>query len=341
MTLTSTTVSPTETGHGWTGYIPTLADVFSARKAIRPYLKPTPLIESPSLSDRFGCRVLVKCESLNPTGAFKVRGGINLVSRLSEAERQRGVVTASTGNHGQSIAYAAQLFGVKAVIFAPEVANPLKIAAMQRLGAEIVQTGRDFDACFDAARIYAEERGAHFVHSSDEPDLIAGVGTYTLELLEEAPEVEAIFVPVGAGSGACGACIAGKGIKPDLEVIGVQAEGAPSFHTGWKERKLGIIPDSDTFAEGIATRQSFALPAAIMWDTVDDITLVSDAELKRSIVTLLEATHLVAEGAGAAALAGAWKQRHRFSGKTIAVILSGGNLTNDVLVQALTEERPW
>ena len=325
----------------WTGPIPTLADVFAARKRIRPYLPPTPFIASESLSEKLGFRLLIKCESLNPTAAFKVRGGINLISQLSPEQRERGVVGASTGNHGQSIAYAARLFGARATIFVPEVNNPLKVAAMRRLGAEIVATGEDFDAALAASVAYAEETGATFIHSANEPELIAGVGTYTLEMLEQEPGLDAIFVPIGAGSGACGACVAGKGIKQDLQVIGVQAEGSPSVFTAWKERRLTVIPKAETFAEGVATRATYALPLSILWDTLDDITLVSDAEMRRAIVSVLEATHLVAEGAGAAAIAAAWKRRDEFAGKTVGVVLSGGNLTNDGLMQALTEERPW
>jgi len=325
----------------WTGTIPTLADVFAARKRIRPYLQPTPFIESESLSEKLGFRLLIKCESLNPTSAFKVRGGINLISQLSDEQRERGVVGASTGNHGQSIAYAARLFGARATIFVPEVNNPLKVAAMERLGAEIVAVGEDFDAALAASVAYAEETGATFIHSANEPELIAGVGTYTLEMLEQEPGLDAIFVPIGAGSGACGACVAGKGVKPGLQVIGVQAEGSPSVFTAWKEGRLTVIPKAETFAEGIATRATYSLPLAILWDKLDDITLVSDAELRRAIVSVLEATHLVAEGAGAAAIAAAWKRRDEFAGKTVGVVLSGGNLMNDGLKQALTEERPW
>lgn len=327
--------------HGWAGTMPTLADVFVAQKMIRPYLKPTPLLNSEVLSERFGCRVLIKCENLNPTGAFKVRGGIYLVGRLDSEQRARGVVAASTGNHGQSIAYAARLFGVKATIFVPQRCNQMKVASMHRLGARVMAEGLGFDEAFRAAERFAAETGAHFVHSANEPDLVAGVGTYTLEIMQEEPEIDAIFVPIGAGSGACGACVAGKGIHPPLQVIGVQAEGAPSVYESWQARELGELAVANTFAEGIATRTAFALPAAILWDTIDDIMLVSDADMRRSIVTLLEATHMVAEGAGAAALAGAWKRRNDFAGKTIAVVLSGGNLTSDALVQALTEERSW
>jgi threonine dehydratase len=333
-------VSPEKTNL-WSGALPTLTDVYRARAVIRRYLKPTPAIESAALSERMGCRVIVKCENLQPIGAFKVRGGIYLLDQLTPEQRQTGVVAASTGNHGQSIAYAARLFGARATIFVPEVANPLKVAAMQRLGAEVIATGSDFDTAHDAAGDHAADTGAFFIHSANVPELIAGVGTYTLELLEEFPEIEAMFVPVGGGSGLCGACVAGKGINPDLKVFGVQSTGAPAVYESWRDRMLKKLDLNDTFAEGIATREAFALPAALLWDTVDDILLVPDSDLRRSILTLLETTRMLAEGAGAASLAGLVHRREEMAGKTVGIVLSGGNLTLDTLEQALTEENPW
>jgi threonine dehydratase len=325
----------------WSGPLPTLTDVFRARAVVRRYLKPTPAIESPVLSERMGCRVIVKCENLQPIGAFKIRGGTNLMSQLSAAQLQAGVVAASTGNHGQSIAYAAGLFGARATIFVPEVANPLKLAAMKRLGAEIIATGADFDAAHDAAKEHAASTGAFFIHSANVPELISGVGTYTLELLEEYPEIDAMFVPIGGGSGLCGACVAGKGINPDLKVYGVQAAAAPAVYESWRERSLKRLDATTTFAEGLATREAYSLPARLLWDTVDDIMLVSDSDLRRSILTILETTRMLAEGAGAAALAGLAQRRQDMAGKNVAVILSGGNLTLETREQALAEERPW
>lgn len=325
----------------WSGPVPTLADVYQARSVIRHYLKPTPAIESPVLSERMGCQVVVKCENLQPIGAFKVRGGIYALSQLSKEERAPGVVAASTGNHGQSIAYAARTFGVKATIFAPNGANPLKVAAMERLGAEVVFAHDDFMECHSAAADYAAANGMYFIHSADVPELIAGVGTLTLELMEEHPDLDAIFLAVGGGSGLCGACIAGKSINPDLKVYGVQSEGAPAVYESWRDRTLKQGVPVETFAEGIATGGAFNLPAKIMWDVVDDIVLVSDAELRQSILTILETTRMLAEGAGAAALAGLHQRRTELQGKKVAVVLSGGNLTLETLERALAEERPW
>lgn len=325
----------------WDGPLPTLGDVYRARAVVRKYFAPSPLLRSDVLSERMGFEILLKCENMLPTGAFKVRGGLYYLSQLTEDERLRGVVVASTGNHGQSIAYAARTFGTKATVFVPEGANELKVAAMRRLGAEVIHFGRDFDDCLLETQAYADRTGALFIHSANEPRLVAGVATHTLEILEEEPDVDAIFVPVGAGSGVCGACLAGKTIKPDLQVFGVQASGAPAVYESFKSRTLVTRDSVNTFAEGLATREAFAMPAQLLWDTVDDIMLVSDAELKRAIVTLLETTRVLAEGAGAAGLAGAYGRRESLVGKKVAVIVSGGNLTLDVLAQVLNEERAW
>jgi threonine dehydratase len=325
----------------WDGPIPTLSDVFRARKVIRQHLQPSPLLRSEALSERMGFEVLVKCESMLPTGAFKVRGGLYYMSQLGAEQLARGVVGASTGNHGQSLAYAARNFGSSATIFVPEGANPLKVASMLRLGAEVIHHGVDFDDCLVASESYAESNGKVFTHSANEPQLIAGVATHTLEILEEEPDVDAVYVATGGGSGLCGACIAGKGIKPDLHVAGVQATGAPVVHDSWRDRTLHRYESMQTFAEGVATREAFALPARILWEMVDDIVLVEDRDLKRSMLTLLETTRVLAEGAGAAGLAGAYKDRDALAGKKVAVIVSGGNVTLDVLAKALNEERAW
>ena len=174
------------------------------RRAIAPYLPATPALEPAGLARALGCRAVLKCENLNPTGAFKVRGGVNLLASLEPEVRARGVVAASTGNHGQSVAYAARLFGSKATIFMPEAANPLKVAATVALGAEVIQTGRDFDAARLAAEEHAARHGLRYIHSANEPLLVAGVGTAALELLEAAPDLDVIFVPVGGGSGVLG-----------------------------------------------------------------------------------------------------------------------------------------
>jgi threonine dehydratase len=318
--------------------LPTLHDVFLARRVVARHLPPTPLLQPPALADRLGCDLYVKCENLQPIGAFKIRGGLYLLSQLSPAERARGVVTASTGNHGQSIAYAARAYDTQATIFVPEGANPLKVAAIHRLGAEVVVAGADFDASFAAAERHAAIQGATFVHPANEPRLIAGVATYSLEIIEAVPDLDVLIVPIGGGSGLSGACIAAKGINPKLRLIGVQAAGAPAVHDAWRQRQMVTLDRAETFAEGLATRVSHTLPARIIWERIDDIRLVSDADMRRAIVTLLETTRLLAEGAGAAALAAAEAMRDELAGLKVAIVLSGGNLTLDGLAAALAME---
>ncbi len=320
---------------------PTLQDVYAARAVIARYLPRTPLVPTPILSRQLGCEVYLKCEQLNPTGAFKVRGGLNLVSRLSPEERQRGLIAASTGNHGQSIAYAGRLFGVPVIIGAPEGSNPDKVQAMRELGAEVVLHGRDYDEAREWVERTAAAKGYRYVHSGNEPLLIAGVGTISLEILEELPAVDAIIVPVGGGSGASGACIVAKTINPAIQVIGVQSANAPAAYQSWKTRSMVETPTAATFAEGLATRVPFELPQRILWERLDDFVLVSDEALRQAIVLLLETAHLVVEGAGAAATAAAVHLRPQLAGKKVALILSGGNITLTMLRKALTDPSPW
>jgi threonine dehydratase len=310
---------------------PTFLDILEARRRIAFYLEKTPLRHYHSLSRLLGCEIYVKHEETQPTGAFKVRGGINLISQLAPEERERGVITASTGNHGQSIAYASRLFGAKAIICVPEGANPDKVEAIRSLGAEIVEWGRDFEDAKRNAERLAEEKGYRYIHSGNEPDLIAGVGTIGLEIVEELPDVEVIIVPVGGGSGASGISIAVKFINPKIEVIGVQAEGAPSVYLSWRKGSIVETEDVNTFADGLATRRAFELPLEIMREHLDDFVLVSDDEIEEAIRLYVERAHVIAEGAGAAPLAAAMKIRERIRGKKVVLDLTGKNLTAERL----------
>lgn len=316
-------------------YVPTLIDVLRARRQIRSYLRPTALYSYPGLRDLVQTDVWVKHENHQPVGAFKVRGGVNLVSQMGEEDRRRGVITASTGNHGQSVAYAARLFHVRAIICLPEDANPVKVASMRALGAEIIFHGRDFDEARDECERLAQEHGYRYIHSGNEPLLIAGVGTHTLEILEEQPDIDTILVPIGGGSGAAGACIAGKAIRPDVQIIGVQSTGAPAAYRSWQARSLVQGPMT-TFAEGLATRTAFDLPQRILWNMLDDFVLVSDDDIRQSIVWMIEKTRNLVEAAGAAPLAGAVALRDRLAGRRIALICSGGNISPAQLRAILT-----
>ena len=325
-----------ETATTWP--MPKLADVLKARRAIAPYLRPTPAIEPPDLASLLGCRVVLKCENLNPTGAFKVRGGVNLVASLARDERLRGVVTASTGNHGQSVAYGARLFDCQAVVFMPENANPLKVSATEALGAKVIQSGQDFDAARISAEDYAECHGSRFVHSSNEPLLVAGVGTAALELLESAPDLDVIFVPVGGGSGLMGAGVVARAVNPAIKVIGVQAEGAPAVYRSWREGRRIVTESVTTFAEGLATREPFAMPLALFPRLADELMLVSDEQIASGIRVLVQTARQVAEGAGAATVAAAFARRTELATKNVGLILSGGNITTEQLTRILTGE---
>ena len=306
--------------------IPTFNDVLGARERIGRYLQPTALHRYPALDGLVGTQTWVKHENHQPICAFKIRGGINLVSQLSDDERRRGVITASTGNHGQSIAYAARLFGVRAIVCVPEGANPVKLSSIRGLGAEIVTHGVDFDDARVHASQLADEHGYRYIHSGNEPHLIAGVGTYTVEILEKQPDIEVIIVPIGGGSGAAGTCIVAKAINPKIEVIGVQSAEAPAAYKSWKARRL-TEDRMGTIAEGLATRTAFELPQRILWEKLDDFVLVTDAEIRTAVRLMIETTRNLAEPAGASPLAAALQLKERLKDRRLALILSGSNVT--------------
>jgi threonine dehydratase len=315
---------------------PTFQDVLKARRIIGRYLQPTPLYNYPSLDRLLGTQVYVKHENYQPIGAFKVRGGINLIAQLTQDEKERGVVTASTGNHGQSIAYASKLFGVHATIVVPEGANPVKMEAIESQGAEVLYHGNDFDDAKSYCERLALEQGRRYISSGDEPLLIAGVGTHTLEILEALPDVDVIVVPVGGGSGASGACLVAKAVNPAIEVIGVQSDAAPAAYLTWRNR-TATESYMRSEAEGLATRAPFMLPQRIMWQYLNDFVLVSDEELWQAVRIYLEKAKTLSELAGAASLAAALKLRDRLAGKKVALILSGGNISPEKLGRAVNQ----
>ena len=310
--------------------IPGLPEILAASNRIRPHLNPTPLHIYSGLNELIGTEIAIKHENYQPVGAFKVRGGINLVSQLSPEEREAGVIGASTGNHGQSIAYASQLFKIKARIVVPEGANPGKVAAIEGLGAEVIFYGPNFDAAKTHCEKLSADKGYRYIHSGDEPALIAGVATEALEMLEVRPDLEVIIVPVGGGSGAAGCCLAANALKPEIEVIGVQSEASPAAYETWKQGKMVEIP-SHTMAEGLATGTAFHYPQAIMARYLNDFYLVTERELQQAILWYLERAHPLTEGAGAAALALAYKIRGRLKDKKVGIICSGGNISLEQL----------
>jgi threonine dehydratase len=306
----------------------TFKDILDAREFIKHYLPKTPLVRSEKLSAKLGCDYYLKLENLQSTGAFKVRGGVNLVGTASEQEKSAGLVSASTGNHGQSIAYAGRRFGARVIIYAPtRNVNESKMQAMRVLGAEVRLHGRDFDEARLEAERVAQAEGFRYVHSANEPKLIAGVGTIGIEIFEDLPEVDVIIAPAGGGSCASGNSIVANTINPKARVIAVQSKSAPAMWHAWKNRNLDPYPTMETEHEGLATRVPFEMTNQILWKLLDDFVLVSDEEINDAVRLLAENAKQVAEGAGAASLAAAIKLPDQLKGKKVVGILSGGNIS--------------
>jgi threonine dehydratase len=313
---------------------PSFKDVLKARNLIKDYLPRTPLYSYPQINQLLDARVYIKHENHLPTGAFKTRGGINLIYNLTREQKERGVITASTGNHALSIVYASNLFKVPVTIVMPEKSNPSKVKAIKSMGASIVFFGRIFDESKEYAEKLAGERRARFIHPANEPYLIAGVGTYALEIFEEVPSLDMIFVPVGGGSGASGCCIVKEAVNPQCEVIGVQAEMAPAAYLSWKNKKI-VKDKMETAAEGLATEIGYELTQQIFQDYLSDFILVSEEEMVQAILLIMELIRNMAEEAGASPLAAALKIKERLKGKRVALVLTGGNISMPRLRQIL------
>lgn len=310
---------------------PSLPDVYAARPRVYSSLKPSPLLKHPMLDEALGLDLWIKHENHNPTCAFKVRGGLNLVAQLSDEERRRGVISASTGNHGQSIAWAARLHGVRCRIVVPSGNNPEKNASIRAMGAELVEHGRDFDESREYVERLAAGEGWRYVHSGNEPHLLAGVGTYALEIFDELPDAGVILVPIGGGSGACGCCIVRRGLNTATEVIGVQAERADAFARSWRGPSRIVADKADTFAEGLATRTTFDLTFNYLKEQLDDIVTLTEEQLADGVRMALRCTHNLAEGAGGATIAAAKALRERLSGRKVVCVMSGGNIDGRTL----------
>ena len=309
---------------------PGIEEIRRAASALAGLLPlPTPLVYSPALSERLAAHVSLKLEFANPIGAFKLRGGVFLAGELSGEQRPAGLVTASTGNHGQSIAYAAGLHGLRAVVFVPEGANPDKIASMRRLGAEVREEGERFAEANAAALEFAAEHAMRYV-AVDEPLLLSGVATAALEVLDpdegQQPDTELVIVPLGGGSGACGWVLTREGLGAACEVWAVQSAQAPAGHDSWREGRIVERPDT-TMAEGMATATGFEVTQAILRNRLDDFLLVEDEAIGAAVVELLEQAHLLVEPAGAAPLAAAIQARDRLRGRRVVLVLSGANIT--------------
>jgi threonine dehydratase len=316
-----------------------LANVEAARKRVYAHMRPTPLIQYPLLSQELGLQAYIKHENHTPIGAFKIRGGLNLMAHLAP-QGVPGVITATRGNHGQSVATAARLHGIPATIVVPVGNNPEKNALMRAQGAELIEHGKDFDEARVLVEHLQHERGLYYVHPANEPPLINGVGTYWLEVHADLPDLDVALVPVGGGSGVCAAITVLKALRPAVRIIGVQAEKAPAVYQSWKNKHISETDSADTFADGLATRVAFALPFEIMQQGLDDMVLVSETEMRQAIVRLLRTTHNLAEGAGAAPVAAAWKLRQTLQGQKVVMVMSGGNIDLATLRWVLESEPP-
>jgi threonine dehydratase len=317
---------------------PTIDDVYAARARVYAALKPTPLASHPLLSDALGLDIRVKHENHNPTGAFKVRGGVNLVSALSDDERRAGVISATTGNHGQSIAFACRREGVACTLAVPVANNPEKNAAMRAWGATLIEHGRDFDEARELVERLAVERGLRYVHSANEPLLIAGVATCALEILEGWPEVDVVLVPIGGGSGAAGLVTVRNALGHHARIIGVQAAGADAFTRSWRTGTRVEAEAVATFAEGLATRVTFDLTFGILRRGLDDLVTLTEGELAEGVRLALRTTHNLAEGAGAASIAAAVTLASRLQGRRVACVMTGGNIDLRTLQRVVDAE---
>lgn len=299
-----------------------IRDVLRARPLVARHLPETPMWSYPVLDALVGAEVFVKHENVQPTGAFKVRGGITLLDRMPD--RDRGVLTYSTGNHAQSIAYAARLYGVPCSIVMPENPNPAKVAAVEALGATVTVAGATMVEAAARAWDLALREGKRLVSPAEEPDIIAGVGTLYMEMLTARPDLDTVFVPVGSGSGAAAACVVAQALAPGCRIVAVQSAAAPAAHDSWRLGELVSRPVK-TVVDGLATGSAFTMPQTIMRDGLADFVLVTDDEIDAAQRILLTEAHTLAEGAGAAALAALMARREEYAGRRVAVVCTGGN----------------
>ncbi len=315
---------------------PSLQRIEAAAALVQEAVGASPQICWPLLSQRVGAETWVKHENHLPTGAFKVRGGVTYVARLRQEQPDvRGVIAATRGNHGQSIAYAARQFGLPCVIVVPHGNSRSKNAAMRAYGAELIETGHDFQAAYEATQAIAEERKLHFVRSFH-PWLLDGVATYGWELMRAAPDLATIYVPIGLGSGICSTINARNALGLKTEIVGVVAENAPAYALSFEARRAISTNSADTIADGVACRVPVEDALEAIWRGAARIVRVSEDEITAAMRAYFSDIHNVAEGAGAAALAAALKDKGRKNGK-VGLILSGGNVDSDVYAKVLSE----
>jgi len=312
-----------------------LLGVIKARSVIGRYLNRTNLTYYSELSRLAGCEVHVKHENHNPTGSFKIRGAVNFFEHMPTEESEAGILVATRGNHGLAVAWAGRRFNVPVTVVVPEGNNPELNRIVESFGADLIVHGKDF---YDA-QSYCEElvdsAGYYYVEQGSEPQILNGLGTMGLEILEDLPDADAIICPIGGGSGCASLVKVVQAVNPKVEIIGVQPEKAAAYYESLQQGERIRLDTADTVADGLATRAVFQLPYLIMKDYVTDVVLLTEEEILRGIRVAIETTHNLAEGAGAATVAAVLKIKDRLEGKKIALVMSGGNLDHQHLMQAM------
>lgn len=312
-----------------------LLGVVKARAVVDRYLKRTNLTYYSELSRLTGCDIYVKHENHHPTGSFKIRGALNFFEDVSDEELEAGVLVATRGNHGLAMAWAGRFFNVPCTVVVPEHNNPEINRIVESFGADLIVHGRDFYDAQSYCDELVDSAGYYYVEQGNEPEILNGLGTMGLEIFEDLPDVDAILCPIGGGSGCASLVKVAQAVSPEVEIIGVQPERAAAFYESWKKGERVRLETADTVADGLATRSVFQLPYVIMKDHITDVVLLTEEEILGGIRLAIETTHNLAEGAGAAALAAAVKIKDRLAGKKVAVVMSGGNLDHEHLLQAM------
>jgi threonine dehydratase len=317
--------------------MPSLTELEAAAATVHAVLPPTPQISWPLLSQRTGCEVRVKHENHTPIGAFKVRGGLVYLSELKRAEPAvTGVISATRGNHGQSLAFAASRLGLRATLVVPRGNSVEKNAAMRALGGELIENGKDFDEAYAHARQLAAERKLHMVLAFH-PWLVLGVASYALELFRAVPDLDTVYLPIGQGSGICGTMAARDALNLRTRLVGVVAENAPAYALSFAQGTPVATDSATTIADGVACRIPDPQALELIRKGVDRVVTVSEAEIRAAMVHYFTDTHNVAEGAGAAPLAALLRERDRMRGKKVGLILSGGNVDREIFASVLAE----
>jgi len=312
-------------------------DILEASRKIRNFVARTPTYRSVAFSQRTDAEVYLKLECFQPVGVFKIRGAVNKICSLSESELEKGLVTASSGNHGLAVAYAANIYQARAIVVVPENAVKEKVKAIESYGAEVVKYGKDYDEAYFKALKIQKEAGTTFVHPFDDPFVIAGQGTVGLELLEDVPDLNTIIVPIGGGGLISGISIAAKTLNPITRVVGVQPEGAPAIYRSWKAGRIVEVDSVNTVADGLAARKPLDLSFGIIKRYVDDILLITEQEIGQAVLALLHEAHILAEPSGAASLAALLFKYHPKPKEKVAVIVSGANISIDYLASLLRQ----